>query len=72
MYDIESLYSATSVDDAIRELFRKILKPIVVAGGTDVLVKIHEGKFAGAHLVSIHELHDELDGVTSARMVPLR
>ena len=63
MYDIESLYSATSVDDAIRALSEDS-ESIVVAGGTDVLVKIREGKFAGAHLVSIHELHDELDGVS--------
>lgn len=63
MYDIESLYSATSVDDAIRALAEDP-ESIVVAGGTDVLVKIREGKFAGAHLVSIHELHDELDGVS--------
>ncbi len=38
----------------------------VIAGGTDVLVKLREGKGAPAHLVSIHELHDELDGVTLA------
>ena len=63
MYDIESLYSATSVDDAIRALSEDP-ESSVVAGGTDVLVKIREGKFAGAHLVSIHELHDELDGVS--------
>lgn len=63
MYDIESLYTATSVDDAVRALAEDP-EAIVIAGGTDVLVKIREGKFAGAHLVSIHELHDELDGVS--------
>lgn len=63
MYDIESLHCATSVDDAVRALAEDP-QAIVVAGGTDVLVKIREGKFAGAHLVSIHELRDELDGVT--------
>ncbi len=65
MYDIESLYSATSVDDAIRALAEDP-KAIVIAGGTDVLVKVREGKMDGAHLVSIHELNDELDGVTMA------
>ncbi len=65
MYDIESLYEATSVDDACRAL-AKDPQAIVVAGGTDVLVKVREGKFAGAHLVSIHGLSDELDGVTLA------
>lgn len=63
MYDIESLYEATSVDDAISALAADP-EAIVVAGGTDVLVKVREGKLAGTHLVSIHELHDELDGVT--------
>jgi xanthine dehydrogenase FAD-binding subunit len=65
MYDIESLYEATSVDDACRALAEDP-QAIVVAGGTDVLVKVREGKFAGAHLVSIHGLSDELDGVTLA------
>ncbi len=31
-----------------------------------MLVKVRGGKLAGAHLVSIHNLHDELDGVTLA------
>ncbi len=65
MYDIESLHCATSVDDAVRALANDP-QAIVVAGGTDVLVKVREGKLSGAHLVSIHELHDELDGVTLA------
>lgn len=65
MYDIESLYEATSVEDAKRALAEDP-DAIVVAGGTDVLVKIRSGKLAGAHLVSIHELRDELDGVALA------
>ncbi|SDR92978.1 xanthine dehydrogenase subunit XdhB [Parafannyhessea umbonata] len=66
MYDIESLYEATSVDDACRALAEDP-KAIVVAGGTDVLVKCREGKLAGAHLVSIHNLTDELSGVRLAQ-----
>lgn len=62
MYDIESLTESHSVAEAC-ELLAKDPDAIPVAGGTDVLVKIREGKMAGAHLVSIHELHDELDGV---------
>ncbi|MGI6229755.1 MAG: xanthine dehydrogenase subunit XdhB [Tractidigestivibacter sp.] len=62
MYDIETLYEAKSVDDACRALAEDP-QSMVIAGGTDVLVKVRGGKFAGAHLVSIHELHDELDGV---------
>ena len=65
MYDIESLYEATSVDDACRALAEDP-QAIVIAGGTDVLVKVRGGKLAGAHLISIHNLHDELDGVTLA------
>jgi xanthine dehydrogenase FAD-binding subunit len=64
MYDIASLYSATSVQDAIDALAANP-EAIVIAGGTDVLVKAREGKFgSGVHLVSIHELGDELEGVT--------
>lgn len=65
MYDIESLYEATSVADACRALAEDP-KSMVIAGGTDVLVKCRDGKFAGAHLVSIHGLRDELDGVRLA------
>ena len=65
MYDIETLYEATSVEDACRALAEDP-QAIVIAGGTDVLVKVRGGKLAGAHLVSIHNLHDELDGVRLA------
>ena len=63
MYDIQSIYQATSVDDAIRAL-QADPSAIVIAGGTDVLIKIREGKLAGCSLVSIHKLTDELSGVT--------
>ena len=66
MYDIETLYEATSVEDACRALAEDPQAIVVIAGGTDVLVKVRGGKLAGAHLVSIHNLHDELDGVTLA------
>ena len=46
MYDIQSIYQATSVDDAIRAL-QADPSAIVIAGGTDVLIKIREGKLAG-------------------------
>ncbi|QOY60258.1 xanthine dehydrogenase subunit XdhB [Thermophilibacter immobilis] len=65
MYDIEVLHEATSVDDAVSALANDP-EAIPIAGGTDVLVKVRDGKMAGAHLVSIHNLHDELDGVTLA------
>ena len=63
MYDIQSIYQAKSVDDAIRAL-QADPSAIVIAGGTDVLIKIREGKLAGCSLVSIHELTGELSGVT--------
>ena len=63
MYDIQSIYQAKSVDDAIRAL-QADPSAIVIAGGTDVLIKIREGKLAGCSLVSIHNLTDELSGVT--------
>ena len=46
MYDIASIYSARSVDDAIRAL-QADPAAVVIAGGTDVLIKIREGKLAG-------------------------
>jgi len=65
MYDIQSIYQAKSVDDAIRAL-QADPSALVIAGGTDVLIKIREGKLAGCSLVSIHNLTDELSGVTLA------
>lgn len=61
MYDIEKIYEATSVDDAINAL-QEDEKALVIAGGSDILIKIREGKLAGCSLVSIHGL-DELRGV---------
>ena len=65
MYDIGSIYQATSVADAIRAL-QADPAALVIAGGTDVLIKIREGKLAGCSLVSIHELTGELEGITLA------
>lgn len=65
MYDIGSIYQATSVVDAIRAL-QADPAALVIAGGTDVLIKIREGKLAGCSLVSIHELTGELSGITLA------
>ena len=65
MYDIGSIYQATSVADAIRAL-QENPEALVIAGGTDVLIKIRDGKLAGCSLVSIHELGEELGGITLA------
>jgi xanthine dehydrogenase FAD-binding subunit len=62
MYDIEALYEATSVANAI-SLLQEHPEALVIAGGSDLLVKIREGKLAGCTLVSIQKL-DELRGVS--------
>lgn len=61
MYDIKALYEATSVKNAT-ELLLEHPNAQIIAGGSDVLVKIREGRMAGAELVSIYKL-DELRGV---------
>ena len=62
MYDIKALYEAKSVSHAIR-LLTEHPQAQIIAGGSDVLVQIREGKRAGAELVSIYGLN-ELRGVT--------
>ena len=61
MYDIKALYEAKSVPDAIGLLLAHPQAKII-AGGSDVLVQMREGKLAGSELVSIYGL-DELRGV---------
>ena len=61
MYDIKALYQATDVEDAVR-LRLEHPQAQIIAGGSDVLVQIREGKRAGAELISIFGL-DELRGV---------
>ena len=62
MYDIEALYEAESVTHAL-ELLRDHPEARIIAGGSDVLIEIREGKLAGSTLVSIQKL-DELRGVS--------
>ncbi|MDR1176683.1 MAG: xanthine dehydrogenase FAD-binding subunit XdhB [Treponema sp.] len=61
MYDIEALYEAESVDHAIK-LLEEHPEAKIIAGGSDVLIKIREGDLAGISLVSIQGL-DELRGI---------
>ncbi|MDO4547569.1 MAG: xanthine dehydrogenase FAD-binding subunit XdhB [Clostridia bacterium] len=61
MYDIERLYEANTVREAIDYLERD-KDALIIAGGSDVLIKIRSGKLAGCSLVSIHGI-DELRGV---------
>ena len=52
MYDIKALYEAQNVSHAI-QLLVEHPQAQIIAGGSDVLVQIREGKRAGAELVSI-------------------
>lgn len=61
MYDIEKFYQAVSIQDAVRALAADP-EAVVICGGSDVLIKIREGKLAGCSLVSIHGIK-ELEGV---------
>jgi xanthine dehydrogenase FAD-binding subunit len=62
MYDIKELYEAINVEDAIR-LRLEHPEAHVIAGGSDVLVQMREGKRAGVELISIFAI-DELRGVS--------
>ena len=62
MYDIKYYYESQSVADAVR-LRLEHPEAHVIAGGSDVLVQMREGKRAGVELISIFML-DELRGVS--------
>ena len=61
MYDINTLYEAESAAHAV-ELLKKHSEARIIAGGSDVLIEIRNGKLAGCTLISIQKL-DELRGV---------
>ena len=61
MYDIGKFYQAADVEDAVRALV-KDPEAVVISGGSDVLIKIREGRLAGCSLVSIHGIK-ELEGI---------
>lgn len=62
MYDIKALYEAESVTHAV-QLLLEHPEAQIIAGGSDVLVQMREGKRAGKELVSIYGL-DEIRGVS--------
>lgn len=62
MYDFSALYEATSVQHAV-ELMQAHPSAVLIAGGSDVLIKMREGKLAGCELISLYKL-DELREVT--------
>ena len=62
MYDMKELYEAFSVEEAVA-LRVEHPEAQVIAGGSDVLVQMREGKRAGKELISIY-LVDELRGIS--------
>ena len=62
MYDMKALYAAQSVEDAVR-LRLEHPEAQIIAGGSDVLVQMREGKRAGKELISIYGV-DALRGVS--------
>ncbi len=62
MYDMKALYEAQSVEDAVA---LRIAHPEaqIIAGGSDVLVQMREGRRAGKELISIYGI-DALRGVS--------
>jgi xanthine dehydrogenase FAD-binding subunit len=61
MYDIKKIYEAYTIEDAIK-LKKEHPEAKFIGGGSDVLIKIREGKMAGCELISIY-LCDELRGI---------
>ena len=74
MYDFSALYEASSVQDAIA---LRVAHPdaVLIAGGSDVLIKMREGKLAGCELISIYKLEElrgvRLDDDGTLRILPL-
>ncbi len=62
MYNMAAYYQAASVADAVA---LRVAHPEaqIIAGGTDVLVQMREGRRAGKALISIHDL-DEIRGIS--------
>ncbi len=62
MFDINSYHKANSVDEAIA-LLSQNPEAILIAGGTDVLVRLHGHNPDYRHLVDIHDI-SELKNIT--------
>ena len=62
MYDIENYYNAKTTDEA-SALLKEHPGARIISGGSDVLIKIREGKMAGTSLVCIRDI-EEMKGIT--------
>ncbi len=61
MYDIEKYMEALSVEEALDYLAENP-DAVIIAGGTDVLIRLHKGKLAEAHLMGIGRI-EKLKGI---------
>lgn len=61
MYDIEQYYNAATIAEAV-ELLQEHPDARIISGGSDVLIKIREGKMAGTSLVCIRDIK-EIKGI---------
>ena len=61
MYDIENYYNAETIKEAVT-LLKEHPEARIISGGSDVLIKIREGKLAGTSLVCIRDIK-ELKGI---------
>ena len=52
MFDIKSFYEAKDVKDAVEALVREP-EAEVISGGTDVLIRVREGKDAGRSVIPV-------------------
>lgn len=59
MYDIKNYYNASTIKEAV-ELLHAHPQARIISGGSDVLIKIREGKFAGTSLVCIRDIKELL------------
>ena len=57
MYDIEKYYNAGTVSEAVT-LLNEHPDTRIISGGSDVLIKIREGRMAGTSLVSIRDIEE--------------
>lgn len=62
MYGFKTYEKADTIQGAI-ECLRKNPRARLLAGGTDVLIRLREGKTAFEHLVDIHDV-EEIKGIT--------
>ena len=57
MYDIKEIKEAYSIGEAV-SLLKEDPELKIIAGGTDVLVKLREGSIESPKLLSIHLIDD--------------